>query len=96
MTISLETVVKSSNNVISTEMDGEAVLMHVPTGTYYGLNSVGAVIWKQMTEPVVVDRICNVIAEEFDVDHEVCTGDVLNVLKEFGNAGLVEVVHTDP
>jgi len=41
----LRTQIKAGREVISTEIDGEAVLMDVAKGVYYGLNAVAAVVW---------------------------------------------------
>lgn len=95
MSIGFETRVKSSGEVISTEMDGEAVLMDVSRGIYYGLNSVAAVVWMQLTEPIAVVDVCSVVSEEFEVDPEVCRNDVIQLLKEFSDVGLVEVVEAE-
>ncbi len=88
----LDSRVKASEEVISTELDGEAVLMHVSHGTYYGLNAVGAVIWTLMKEPVTVERLCAAVVEEFEVEREVCERDAFALLQELKDAGLVEIV----
>jgi hypothetical protein len=35
-------------DVIVHEQDGEAFLLHVPTGRYFGLNPSGLVVWKAL------------------------------------------------
>lgn len=89
----LNTKVKAGKEVISTEMDGEAVLMHVSKGVYYGLNAVGAVIWDRLKQPAAVAEICNSVADEFEVEREVCERDVCSLLDQLEEAGLVEIVN---
>ena len=36
------------DDVILHEQEGEAFLLHVPTGKYFGLNRTGLVVWKAL------------------------------------------------
>ncbi|TVR58245.1 MAG: lasso peptide biosynthesis PqqD family chaperone [Spirochaetaceae bacterium] len=89
--VTLETKVKASPDVISTQLDGETVLMHVSNGMYFGLNAVGSVIWETMKEPVTVDRLCDAVADEFEVERDVCENDVRELLAQLEEQGLVTV-----
>ena len=88
----LQTEVRAREGVMSTEVDSQAVLMHVETGTYYGLNDVGALIWQRMAKPVRVLDLRDAVLGEFDVTPEACACDVLALLKELESAGLVEII----
>ena len=90
--MTLETSVAASPDVISTELDGETVLMHVSNGMYFGLNAVGSVIWDSMKTPVAVARLCDAVSDEFDVGRDVCENDVLQLLAQLEENGLVRVV----
>jgi hypothetical protein len=37
-----------AEEVILHEQDGEAFLLHVPSGRYFGLNETGLVVWKAL------------------------------------------------
>jgi hypothetical protein len=37
-----------SEDVILHEQEGEAFLLHVPSGRYFGLNETGLVVWKAL------------------------------------------------
>ena len=89
--MTLETKISASPDVISTELDGETVLMHVSNGMYFGLNAVGSVIWETMKEPVTVDRLCDAVADEFEVARDVCENDVRELLAQLQEQGLVTV-----
>ena len=54
-----------ADDVILHEQDGEAFLLHVPSGKYFGLNETGLVIWKAL---VAGDssRRCNSPIQWFD------------------------------
>lgn len=41
-------VVATSDEVVLREQDGDAFLLHVPSGRYFGLNRSGLVIWEAL------------------------------------------------
>ncbi|ORC32661.1 hypothetical protein B4O97_16000 [Marispirochaeta aestuarii] len=88
----LETKVKAHDGVLATQLDGEAVLMHVERGIYFGLNEVGAFVWKLMTTPVLVRNLCDAVTEEFDVSLKVCSPDIQALLEKLKDEGLIEIV----
>ena len=88
----LQTKVKAPDGVMSTQLDGEAVLMHVSKGIYFGLNDVGAFIWKLMAKPVSIWELCRAVEQEFDVLSELCEGDILTLMEQLGDKELVEIV----
>ena len=89
--MNVRTLVKAQAGVLSTQLDGEAVLMHVSKGIYFGLNEVGAFLWKLMAEPVAVGTLCLAVDGEFEVDAESCERDVLALMVKLGEQGLVEI-----
>ena len=89
--MNLHCTVKAPQNVIYTEMDNEIVLMHVSNGKYYSLNSVGSLVWKLLASPIKIEAICDVVEQDFEVDKEVCQQDVIFLIEELYQIGLVEV-----
>lgn len=59
---------QGASNVLFRCVEDEAVLLHVSSGTYYGLNTIGIMLWEaiQNKEPLVsvVDKVLN----EYDVE----------------------------
>ena len=90
----LTTRVRAPAEVMATEIDGEAVLMHVSSGVYYGLNEVGALIWRRMAGDVSVADLCEAVLEEYEVPRDVCRRDVVTLLEQMAEAGLVDVAPT--
>jgi hypothetical protein len=50
-TISLETTVVATKEQASTDLGGEAAILNLRNGVYYGLDPVGARIWNIIQEP---------------------------------------------
>lgn len=70
---------------------GEAAILNVKTGVYYGLNPVGVRVWKLIQQPHRVDEIRETLLGEYDVDPRRCEADLLELLEKFLAAGLIEV-----
>lgn len=88
----MNTKVRTSENVVSTELDDEVVIMSVADGRYYSLNSVGAVLWREISTPKTLSYLCNFVEQNFEVSSEICRKDVLSLTEQLYNVGLVEIV----
>jgi Coenzyme PQQ synthesis protein D (PqqD) len=80
-------------NQVSSDLVGEAVILNLQSGTYYGLNAVGASVWNLIQSPKTVDQIREVLLEEYDVAPEVCDRDLHQLLEDLHNVGLIEISH---
>jgi hypothetical protein len=85
-------VIIATKDAISCDLNGEAVIMHLPTETYFGLDPIGAVIWNFIQEGRTLDDICYRLTSEFDVTGEQCAAEVGRLIDEMRANGLVEVI----
>jgi hypothetical protein len=76
---------------VSCELDGEAVILQMGTGTYYGLNEVGRSIWDFIQQSHTYDEIMAKMLEEYDVERGQLDRDLSTLLRNLMAAGLVEV-----
>jgi Coenzyme PQQ synthesis protein D (PqqD) len=90
-TISGSSVVVVAKDQISCDLGGEAAILNVKKGLYYGLDPVGARIWNLMQEPRPVAEIQNAIISEYDVEPERCALDLADLLQKLLAEGLIEV-----
>lgn len=81
----------AAKDQVSSDLSGEAVVLNLKSGKYYGLNAVGARIWNLIQEPRTLNDIRNVIMEEYEVEPERCEREILNLLQELAAEGLIEV-----
>ena len=68
MGLTAETMIARSDTALSTEVDGEAVLIGIETGRYYGLDAIGTAIWKGIEQPCRLDALCARLIEDFEGD----------------------------
>ncbi|MEZ4320183.1 MAG: PqqD family protein [Myxococcota bacterium] len=78
--------------VASTELDGEVTILDPRSGLYFGLEDVGGEVWRLLARPHTVRGICAALMDRFEVGPEECESDVVELLQELVDRGLVEVV----
>ncbi len=91
-TISTRSIVVASKDQISCDLDGEAAILNLKSGTYFGLDPVGATIWSLIVQPRPVVEIRNELIDRFDVEGERCSRDLLQLLGELHAHGLIQVL----
>jgi hypothetical protein len=84
------TILRKSEHQVSCNLDDEVAILETRNALYFGLNEVGAHIWRLLDEPSSVERICESVAEHFDVERAACRNDVLGFLQKMQQAGLIE------
>lgn len=94
--ISSGATVVASDRQVSTDVDGESVILNFDDGVYYGLEKVGARVWELVRDPMPVAEIRDTLVAEFDVDSDRCEADLQDLLSELAEAGLIEVADADP
>jgi hypothetical protein len=92
--ITPRTVVVASKKQLTCDLSGEAAILHVDSGQYYGLDPVGARIWALVQQPCSVRALCDAILEEYEVEPERCERDVCQLLESLSGAGLIEIRDT--
>ena len=88
-TISDRSVVVAAKDQVSCDLAGEAAILNITNGVYYGLDPVGARIWSLMQQPRSVGEIQTVITGEYDVEPERCARDLVNLLEKLLAEGLI-------
>jgi len=89
--ILLESVVVTAKDQLSCDLAGEAAILDVKSGTYYGLNVIGARIWNLIQNPKHVKEVLRVLLAEYDVETDRCERELLDLLQELEAKGLIEI-----
>jgi hypothetical protein len=80
-----------ADDVVSCDLDGEAAILNLKDGVYYGLDPVGAKIWNSLQQTCRVDDLIEMVLEEYEVDKKRCENDILDLINELIDNGLVKV-----
>jgi len=81
-------------DVILHEVEGEAFLLHVGTGRYYGLNKSGLVVWKSLVDGA--DPISGLTATWPDRSAEHLQADADLLVQQLLAAGLIREGADEP
>jgi hypothetical protein len=78
-------------NMLSTELDQETVLMSIDAGAYYGLEGPARSIWEILETPLTFSALVDRLVEEYQVSPETCAADLERFLSEMEREGLLRV-----
>jgi hypothetical protein len=89
--ISLANTFTRSKEAIFRDLDGEAVILHLDSGTYFGLNAVGTRIWQLLERDGRLTTVLDGLRAEYDAPPDVLERDLLELVARLVEARLGEV-----
>ena len=75
--LNLDSIVSYREDIDTTDIDGDKVMMDLEKGQYFALNSVK------------ISEVVNILLSEYDVDRETCEKSVMEFIEGLDNAGLL-------
>lgn len=88
MSIALDSTVAASEDAVFRELDGEAVLLNLETGMYYGLDAVGTRAWQLAAADGRLRAVRDGLVGEFDADPPTIERDLLTLAEALVAKGL--------
>jgi len=89
--LSGQSVVVAAKEQVSCDLEGEAAILSLANGIYYGLDLIGAQVWTLLQQPRRVEEISDAVLREYEVEPERCQSDLLALLERLQSEGLIEV-----
>lgn len=77
-------------HVFAREFEGELVLLDLDGGEYFGLDAVGATIWRSLGTTGTLDAAVAAVVAEFDVAEPRAREDVAALVAELEHRGIVQ------
>lgn len=87
-----DSMVRAVDSQVSSRLGDEVAILELDRGVYFGLNDTGAFLWDLMQKPVRINEMHAALIEAYDVDAKIAEQDLLRVLAELRDAGLIEHV----
>ncbi|MFZ1573727.1 MAG: PqqD family protein [Chromatiaceae bacterium] len=75
--------------VMARTVGEETVILDVASGTYFGLDLVGARMWQLMDDGKTLAEICDLMLEEYEVSREELERDILKLAQELAARGVI-------
>jgi hypothetical protein len=89
--LSGQSIVVAAKDQVSCDLGGEAAILNMKSGVYYGLDPIGAQVWNLLQKPHRVAEIREAVVRDYDVEPERCERDVIALLESLLAEGLIEV-----
>jgi hypothetical protein len=78
-----------SENALSTQVNGEIVILHYESEFYYTLDAVGTKFWQLFTDLDSVEMVIQQLAQIYIMDEVTLRGDVNSFVEELVKEGLL-------
>ena len=91
MAISFEDRVTIPKGVLLSAVEGESVLLNLESERYFGLDEVGTRMFSVLTESNSIQVAYEVLLDEYDVDAESLRSDLISLIDNLVDQGLMEV-----
>jgi hypothetical protein len=69
----------------------ETVILDLETGSYFGLDPVGARVWALIDEGKAFDELCETMVEEYEVNRAQLERDVEALVNNLANHRLISI-----
>ena len=79
-----------SPNAIARQVGDETVILHLGSGMYFGLDSVGSRIWQLMREEKSPAAICDIMLDEYDVSRQELECDITVLIEDLLAQDLID------
>jgi Coenzyme PQQ synthesis protein D (PqqD) len=87
--LNLNTKISVPSQVMARQVGAETVILDLASGTYYGLDAVGARVWQLMVEGQTFAQACKVLLAEYDVQPEQLQQDIAALVQSLADQKLV-------
>ena len=89
MQLTIDDPVAVNGEVVFRDIDGEAVLLDIGRGTYFGLDPVGTRVWQALVDHGCARPVVEALLEEFDVAPATLESDIMQLLQELSTNNLI-------
>jgi hypothetical protein len=92
-TLKANQIIQLKEDLLTSKIGDEIVLMTIESGKYFSINQVGSQIWEMIKKPVTAEDVCKELIQEYDVGMEQCLNDTLSFLDKLHHDGLLVLIN---
>jgi hypothetical protein len=93
MKLNPELTIKRVDEIVTSSLDGEVVMMSIEKGKYYSLNPVSSHIWSLLEEEKSIDFILANLLEVYDIDTDTCMKETSKFIGDMIEENLIQIVN---
>lgn len=87
--LNMENQLYKNEDIYSSEVDGETIMMNIDNNDYYTTQEIGNRIWELLDSLDTPKAICDQLMQEYEVSQEQCQNEVLQFLEQLLEHGIV-------
>ncbi|HEX6043488.1 MAG TPA: PqqD family protein [Pyrinomonadaceae bacterium] len=91
--ISFSDRVRVADDVLISNLQEESVILNLNSERYFGLDDVGTRMLSVLTTSDSIEAACETLAAEYDVDRQALRVDLIALVENLLQQGLVKVEH---
>jgi len=92
MNLTKENKFKKTDNFVESDIEGQAVMMSIESGKYFGMDEIGTEIWKLIDKNYNYGEMINYLLEGYDIDETTCEGDSAEFIERLLKYRLIEII----
>lgn len=90
--VTLDQCVRCSSAVLTQQVGTETVLLDMASECYFGLDPIGTRIWSLLSDEAPLAQVHAALCDEFNEDPQRIQADLLALVRQLADAGLVAIV----
>ena len=91
MDIHQHSLIQRCSNIVSSEIDGETVMMDTNFEKYFGMKTIGTRIWQLLEQEISFQSLCEQLTGEYEVSMEQCMEDVKPFIQELCDQEMIRL-----
>jgi hypothetical protein len=75
-------MIKANNKILFQKLGKEAVILHLDSEEYFGLDEIGTRIWEVLKQEGSTEKALSILLEEYSVEEEILRADIEELIKQ--------------
>ena len=89
--VHLSSKLKIAKDILVRELEGEAVLLNIQTGVYFGLDKTATATWQLMQKQKDLQGVLDSLLKDYEIDKKTCQDDLLKFASNLQKNAIVEI-----
>jgi hypothetical protein len=91
----MDSIIARSEGLVTSDLDGELVMMSIDKGKYYGLDAIASQIWQLLETPCSLRALCDQLLPQYDVEREQGEKDVLAFCQQALKDDIIRILEAE-
>jgi hypothetical protein len=75
-------MIKANNKILFQKLGKEAVILHLDSEEYFGLDEIGTRIWEVLKQEGSTEKALSILLEEYSVEEEILRADIEELIEQ--------------